>query len=555
MIKGSVLRDAFISAANNITNHKQKVNALNVFPVPDGDTGTNMSMTISAAKREVQLMNNDVTVAEVSKTAASALLRGARGNSGVILSLLFRGFSKSLAGKKEASAADLVKAMEAGVDAAYKAVMKPTEGTILTVARVAHEEGAKALTADSTETGIWRTMIDGAKVALEKTPDLLPVLKKAGVVDAGGAGLVYVMEGMEQVFLGEGIIPLQEEDAKAAPDEIPDERNAAGLYEGEITFTYCTEFIVLKDGSRADALKLRAYLEGIGDSAVVVDDDDIIKCHVHTDNPGDALQQALQHGALTKIKIENMREQHADNQKAVREAMTAGFAYAPVDPSNEYGFVSVCAGDGVEQLFRDLGVTNVVKGGQTMNPSTDDILSAVHATPAKTVFVLPNNKNIIMAAEQAINLADRQVRVLPTRSISEGLSAMLVFDETVDAEQNQLDMTKAAEKVSTGQITFAARDSEYDGHKIKEGEILAIENGKVISVENDIVKAALKVTKSMVKKRRGEVSFITLIYGEDATEEQAALLEAEIKEKVDPDIEIAIVDGGTPIYYFTISVE
>ncbi len=555
MIKGSVLRDAFISAANNITNHKQKVNALNVFPVPDGDTGTNMSMTISAAKREVQLMNNDVTVAEVSKTAASALLRGARGNSGVILSLLFRGFSKSLAGKKEASAADLVKAMEAGVDAAYKAVMKPTEGTILTVARVAHEEGAKALTADSTETGIWRTMIDGAKAALEKTPDLLPVLKKAGVVDAGGAGLVYVMEGMEQVFLGEGIIPLQEEDAKAAPDEIPDERNAAGLYEGEITFTYCTEFIVLKDGSRADALKLRAYLEGIGDSAVVVDDDDIIKCHVHTDNPGDALQQALQHGALTKIKIENMREQHADNQKAVREAMTAGFAYAPVDPSNEYGFVSVCAGDGVEQLFRDLGVTNVVKGGQTMNPSTDDILSAVHATPAKTVFVLPNNKNIIMAAEQAINLADRQVRVLPTRSISEGLSAMLVFDETVDAEQNQLDMTKAAEKVSTGQITFAARDSEYDGHKIKEGEILAIENGKVISVENDIVKAALKVTKSMVKKRRGEVSFITLIYGEDATEEQAALLEAEIKEKVDPDIEIAIVDGGTPIYYFTISVE
>ena len=554
-INAELFTKMFLAGAANLEAKKEVINELNVFPVPDGDTGTNMSMTISAAKREVQLMNNDVTVAEVSKTAASALLRGARGNSGVILSLLFRGFSKSLAGKKEASAADLVKAMEAGVDAAYKAVMKPTEGTILTVARVAHEEGAKALTADSTETGIWRTMIDGAKAALEKTPDLLPVLKKAGVVDAGGAGLVYVMEGMEQVFLGEGIIPLQEEDAKAAPDEIPDERNAAGLYEGEITFTYCTEFIVLKDGSRADALKLRAYLEGIGDSAVVVDDDDIIKCHVHTDNPGDALQQALQHGALTKIKIENMREQHADNQKAVREAMTAGFAYAPVDPSNEYGFVSVCAGDGVEQLFRDLGVTNVVKGGQTMNPSTDDILSAVHATPAKTVFVLPNNKNIIMAAEQAINLADRQVRVLPTRSISEGLSAMLVFDETVDAEQNQLDMTKAAEKVSTGQITFAARDSEYDGHKIKEGEILAIENGKVISVENDIVKAALKVTKSMVKKRRGEVSFITLIYGEDATEEQAALLEAEIKEKVDPDIEIAIVDGGTPIYYFTISVE
>ncbi|MBS4786310.1 MAG: DAK2 domain-containing protein [Clostridiales bacterium] len=555
MITGSVLRDAFISAANNISNHKQKVNALNVFPVPDGDTGTNMSMTISAAKREVQLMNDSATVAEVSKTAAGALLRGARGNSGVILSLLFRGFSKSLAGKAEATAEDLVKAMEAGVAAAYKAVMKPTEGTILTVARVAREEGEKALTPDSTETGIWRVMIDGAKDALEKTPELLPVLKKAGVVDAGGAGLVYVMEGMEQVFLGGEIIPLEEETAEAAPNEIPDERNAAGLYEGKITFTYCTEFIVLKDAGRADALKLRAYLESIGDSAVVVDDDDIIKCHVHTDNPGDALQQALQHGALTKIKIENMREQHADNQKAVREAMTAGFTYAPVDPSNRYGFVSVCAGDGVEQLFHDLGVANVVKGGQTMNPSTDDILSAVHATPAKTVFVLPNNKNIIMAAEQAINLADREVRVLPTRTIPEGLSAMLVFDESVDAEQNQLDMTKAAERVSTGQVTFAARDSEYDGHKIREGEILAIENGKVTSVEKDIIAAAVKVTKSMVKKHRGEASFITIIYGEDATEEQAAQVEAEIREKVDPDIEVAIVDGGTPIYYFTISVE
>ena len=297
---------------------------------------------------------------------------------------------------------------------------------------------------------------------------------------------------------------------------------------------------------RADALALRAYLESIGDSAVVVDDDDIIKCHVHTDNPGDALQNALQHGALTKIKIENMREQHADNQKAVRESMTGGFQYAPVDPSNAYGFVAVCAGDGVEQLFQDLGVTNVVKGGQTMNPSTDDILSAVHATPAKTVFVLPNNKNIIMAAEQAINLADREVRVLPTKTIPEGLSAMLVFDESINAEENQMNMTKAAEKVSTGQVTFAARDSEYDGHKIKEGDILAIENGKVTSVESDIVKAAVKITKNMVKKRKGEAGFITVIYGEDATEEQAAMVEMEIKEKIDPDIEVALVNAVLP---------
>ena len=552
-MKGSVLRDAFISAANSLENQKQRINALNVFPVPDGDTGTNMSMTISAAKREVQLLGNQATVAEVSKVAASAMLRGARGNSGVILSLLFRGFSKSLAGKETADARDLVQAMETGVQAAYKAVMKPTEGTILTVARMAAEESAKAVSEETSVLEIWQTMIAAAKQALEQTPELLPVLKKAGVVDAGGSGLVTVLEGMEQVLAGGEIVALAE--AQSSPNEIPDERNAAGLYEGEITFTYCTEFIVQKQ-EQADAEKLRSYLETIGDSAVVVDDDDIIKCHVHTDNPGDALQNALTHGALTKIKIENMREQHVSNQQAVREAMQPGFTYAPVDPSNTYGFVAVCAGDGVEQLFRDLGVHQVVKGGQTMNPSTDDILSAVHATPCKTVFVLPNNKNIIMAAEQAIHLADREVRVLPTKTIPQGLAAMLAFDESADAETNQLDMTKAGERVSTGQVTFAARDSEYDGHKIKEGEILAMENGKVTSVEHDIVKAAVKITRNMVKKLpQGEASFITIIYGEDATEEQAVQVEAAIREKLSDDIEIAVVNGGTPIYYFTISVE
>lgn len=551
-MKGSVLRDAFISAANNISNHKQKVNALNVFPVPDGDTGTNMSMTISAAKREVQLMDSKATVAEVSKTAAGALLRGARGNSGVILSLLFRGFSKSLAGKAEASAADLVDAMDAGVKAAYKAVMKPTEGTILTVARVAHEEGAKALTAESTETGIWQTMIDGAKKALAETPELLPVLKKAGVVDAGGAGLVYVMEGMQQVFQGGAIVELQEESGEQAPTEIPDERNAAGLYEGEITFTYCTEFIVLKDAERADAQALRSYLESIGDSAVVVDDDDIIKCHVHTDNPGDALQNALRHGALTKIKIENMREQHADNQKAVREAMTAGFQYAPVDPSNAYGFVAVCAGDGVEQLFKDLGVTNVVKGGQTMNPSTDDILSAVHATPAKTVFVLPNNKNIIMAAEQAQKLADRQVVVLPTRTVPMGITALLNFDPSATVEANTINMMSAADKVSTGLITYAARDSEYDGKRIRKGEIMALENGKIVSTSNDITKATYRLARGMCKK---DSSFVTIISGCDVSDEDAEKVTEIVKAKCPNHVEVSHIRGGQPVYYYMISVE
>lgn len=557
MIKGSVLRDAFISAANNIANNRQQVDALNVFPVPDGDTGTNMSMTISAAKREVERLSDKTTVEEVSKVAASALLRGARGNSGVILSLLFRGFSKSLAGKTTANAADLVKAMETGVEAAYKAVMKPTEGTILTVARVAAQESAKEFSEDISALDIWRIMITHAKSALETTPELLPVLKKAGVVDAGGKGLVVIMEGMEKVFAGGEIIELSDNPSKpdANPNEIPNEKNAAGLYEGEITFTYCTEFIVIKNSDQADPLKLREFLESIGDSSVVVDDDDIIKCHVHTDDPGEALQNALKHGALTNIKIENMREQHASNQAMAREEMTAGFTYAPVDPSNVYGFVSVCAGEGVEQLFRDLGVNNVVRGGQTMNPSTDDILSAIHATPTKTVFVLPNNKNIIMAAEQAARLADREVVVLPTKTIPQGLSAMLVFDASADTETNQMDMMRAFERVGTAQITFAARDSDYDGHKIKQGEILAIENGKVTSVEKDIVKAAAKVTKSLVKKAGGDVNFITIIFGEDATEEQAAELETVIKNKIAPNVEIAIINGGQPIYYFTISVE
>lgn len=551
-MNGSVLRDAFISAANNISNHKQKVNALNVFPVPDGDTGTNMSMTISAAKREVQLMDSKATVAEVSKTAASALLRGARGNSGVILSLLFRGFSKSLAGKAEASAADLVEAMNAGVKAAYKAVMKPTEGTILTVARVAHEEGAKALTAESTETGIWQTMIDGAKKALEETPELLPVLKKAGVVDAGGAGLVYVMEGMQQVFQGGAIIELQEESGEKAPTEIPDERNAAGLYEGEITFTYCTEFIVLKDAERADALALRAYLESIGDSAVVVDDDDIIKCHVHTDNPGDALQNALQHGALTKIKIENMREQHADNQKAVRESMTGGFQYAPVDPSNAYGFVAVCAGDGVEQLFQDLGVTNVVKGGQTMNPSTDDILREIDATPAEVVFVLPNNKNIIMAAEQCVRLVEgKQVVVLPTKTIPQGISALMVMDPEAEVGDNRAAMAEAIGRVHTSEITYAARDSDFDGFAIKRGDYLALTEHQLFGTDRKLEKLLRRLAEAEAQQ---SAEFINIFYGEDVSEKEAQKA-LKLFTECCPNAEITLLSGGQPVYYYMISAE
>lgn len=560
VMNGKMLRDAFISGANNIANLKQSVDALNVFPVPDGDTGTNMSMTIGAAKREVARLADETPVGQVAQTAASALLRGARGNSGVILSLLFRGFSKGLAGKESAKAKDLVEALSLGVEAAYKAVMKPTEGTILTVARLAAEHASEVLTDETTVPEIWDEILASARIALDNTPEQLPVLKKAGVVDAGGRGLIVIFEGMSQVIHGGEILPLKEEDEKksVAEFEMPDERNAAGEYEGEITFTYCTEFIVLRADKTADPQPLRSYLESIGDSVVVVDDDDIIKCHVHTDNPGNALQKALEFGMLTKMKIENMREQHANQRAAVAPESSAEntFAYQPVDPSQEYGFVAVAAGEGLKQLFIDLGAENVVSGGQTMNPSTDDILSAIQATPAKNVFVLPNNKNIIMAAEQAAKLADRNVAVLPTRTVPQGLSAMLVFDACTGVNENLLTMTKAFEKVGTGQVTFAARDSEYDGHKIKEGEILALENGKVSFVEKDISKAVVRLTRNLVRKDGDkENCFVTLIYGAEVTEEQAAEVEEALRAKLPEEIEIAVVNGGQPVYYYIISVE
>lgn len=547
MIKGYILRDAIISGANHIANHKQQVDSLNVFPVPDGDTGTNMSMTIGNAKRELERMPDDVSVQEVAKAAASALLRGARGNSGVILSLLFRGFAKGLTGK-EAGAEEMASALALGVESAYKAVMKPTEGTILTVARLAAER-VKNFDGDPSDVpALWEQVMDAAKAALASTPDLLPVLKKAGVVDAGGQGLLFIFEGMQNVFNGNGIIQSEEQPARDTIFE--SERNAAGEYEGEITFTYCTEFIVLKDGEQ-NALTLRAYLESIGDSVVVVDDEEIIKCHVHTDNPGNAMQKALTMGQLTKIKIENMREQHA-TQKQIAKEKQQNFEYVPVDPDIEYGFVAVAAGDGIRQLFIDLGANNVVSGGQTMNPSTDDILKAINATPAKTVFVLPNNKNIIMAAEQTVKLTDREVRVLPTRTIPQGLSAMLAFDPSASVEENLVAMGKAADKVGTGMVTFAARDSDFDGHKIKEGELLGLENGKLAFTEHDLAKATARLAKSLLKR---DSAFITIIYGEDVTEEQAAQVEAAVRQRVPQDVEITLIPGGQPVYYIILSVE
>lgn len=558
MIKGSQLRDAFISGANSISNCRQQVDALNVFPVPDGDTGTNMSMTINAAKRELETLKEDPTVEQVSKKAASALLRGARGNSGVILSLLFRGFSKGLEGKEEADAKDIAHALSLGVSAAYKAVMKPTEGTILTVARLASEHAQQvAQQEEVTEVMMWKEILSAAEDALAQTPEMLPVLKKAGVVDAGGQGFVEIWKGMLSVIENEQIIP-SEEEAQAAPKEKKAHGVAAEFNEEDIHFCYCTEFIINKEHPDADPLSLRAYLESIGDCVVVVDDEEIIKCHVHTNEPGNAIQAALKLGYLTNMKIDNMKEQHGDNNKLVdleAEGQPA-FPYKAVDPDKEYGFVAIAAGEGVKQLFVDLGVDNVVSGGQTMNPSTDDILSAIHATAAKRVFVLPNNKNIIMAAEQAANLADRKVDVLQTRTIPQGLSAMLAFDPEADRKQNVTNMVQAYERVGTGSVTFAARDSDYEGHKIKKGELLALENGKMSFADTDLKKTVVKLTHNLTKKSPNkDASFVTLIYGEDVAEDQAEEIREAVAERLGDSAEVVLIAGKQPVYYFIISVE
>ena len=562
MINGIQLRDAFVSGANNIFNYRQQVDALNVFPVPDGDTGTNMSMTINAAKRELLNMKDDITVETVSKKAASALLRGARGNSGVILSLLFRGFSKGLEGKETAVAADIATALDLGVAAAYKAVMKPTEGTILTVARLAAEKAKELAENGLSVAEMWNEILIAAKDALAQTPELLPVLKKAGVVDAGGQGFVTIWEGMKAVIDGGAVIESEDEAQK-----VPEKRAqgiAAEFDEGEITFTYCTEFIVNKEDPNADPRGLRAYLESIGDCVVVVDDEEIIKCHVHTNDPGNAIQAALKLGYLTNMKIDNMREQHGHSGNSAAELAAAEmgeevpeFPYAAVEEENEFGFVAVAAGEGVKQLFLDLGVNNVVSGGQTMNPSTDDILAAIHATPAKHVFVLPNNKNIIMAAEQTINLSDREVEVLQTRSIPEGLSAMLAFDPDQDSRSNLMNMIEAYEKVGTGSVTFAARDSDFEGHKIKKGQLLAMEGGKLSFVDEDLKKTIVKLTASLLKKHlnKEDGNFITLIYGEDVSDEEAEGIQEAVQEKVGEQAEVVLVKGEQPVYYFVISVE
>ena len=506
MISGKILRDAIISGANNINNQRSRVDELNVFPVPDGDTGTNMGMTVGASVRELEALDDSCTVGEAAKTAASAMLRGARGNSGVITSLLFRGFSKALEGKKEADVADIVAALQKGVEGAYKAVMKPTEGTILTVARVASEKAAASDAADVP--ALWDVVMAAGQEALDDTPNLLPVLKKAGVVDAGGQGILIIFEGMGKVFHGEPIV--------AGGEAAPNKAKLSTENAGKGVFT-----------------------------------DDLMKV------------EDIKNGYCTQFLIENMHEQFLARQKQGKSlekqasaekapSQASEFVYAAVDPSRDYGFVAVAAGEGLKSVFTDLAADAVVSGGQTMNPSTEDILAAIQSVPAKTVFVLPNNKNIIMAAEQAEKLADRQVVVLPTRTVPMGITAMLNFDPSVNAETNTINMMAAADKVSTGLITYAARDSEYDGKRIKKGEIMALENGKIVATSTDITKATYRLARGMCKK---DSCFVTIISGCDVSDEDAEKVTEMVKAKCPNHVEVSHIRGGQPVYYYMISVE
>ncbi len=541
-ISGKLLRDAVISGANNIYNHRQEVDELNVFPVPDGDTGTNMSMTIKNAVGELKNTSDGATAGEVAKKASSAMLRGARGNSGVILSLIFRGLSKGLSGKETASAADLSAALKIGVDAAYKSVMKPTEGTILTVAREGYENTVTVAEKKVSAAEFLGEYIEAAKVSLEKTPELLPALKKAGVVDAGGMGFIVILEGMLSVIADGVMIESADEVKPAAPA-------AVAAAEEEVKFGYSAEFSIQRNTLK-DISALRAYLETIGDCVVVVDDEELIKANVHTDHPGKAIEEGLKFGELTKVKINNMREQHKSLIRADKAAQS--HKKAPVEPTKDTGFVAVAAGAGIEALFKDLGVDNVVRGGQTMNPSTEDILEAVEQTPAHNVFVLPNNKNIIMAAEQAVKLADRNVCVLQTRTIPQGISAMMNYDPEGDFKANRSAMTEAIDNVASGQITFAVRDSEYDGHKIKQGEILAMDNGRIVFTEKNLTKSLIKLTKRLVTSAS---SYITVMYGSDVSDEDANEAYEALRAKISGDIDIVLVNGGQPVYYYIISVE
>ncbi len=529
-----------ISAAASIEIHKQQLNELNVFPVPDGDTGTNMSMTINAAAADLR-KTEDPTVEKAAKVAASAMLRGARGNSGVILSLLFRGLSKRLKGVENADGVVWAEALQEGVDAAYKAVMKPAEGTILTVARLAAAKAREAAQENNFIEFVHEAALAEAKVALASTTDMNPVLKKANVVDAGGKGWVFALEAMLSSLQGNDVIVPE----GLAVGEVNEAADFSDFDTDDITFTYCTEFIISRENDN-DPEKLRDFLDSLGDSLVLVDDEEIIKVHVHTNDPGKALHEAIEYGSFVTVKIENMRLQHTE--KVMTESEKAPKIAEPEKP---FGVVSVCAGEGLADVFRNLGTDGIISGGQTMNPSTQDILEAVNKVPAETVFVLPNNKNIIMAAEQVDALTPKRVIVIPSQTVPQGVTAMLNFNPEGSEEENIEAMTECLSTVDTMQITYAARNSDFDGYDIHEGDYLALYGSQLFGTSQDI-KVLLK---SLAQKVRDDgKEYVTIYYGADVKEKHAQKT-ADMFAEICPEADVNLLFGGQPVYYYMISAE
>jgi len=560
-INSKLLARMFLAGAKNLDSKKDWINELNVFPVPDGDTGTNMTMTIMSAAKEVSSLTNPA-MAELAKAISSGSLRGARGNSGVILSQLFRGFCKVIKEYDEIDVTILCEACQKAVETAYKAVMKPKEGTILTVAKGAAEKALEL--SDETEDVVTfvEEVIKQAEYVLDQTPEMLPVLKQAGVVDSGGQGLVQVLKGAYDALIGKEIdYTIEGAPTGAAPAKISAETEA------EIKFGYCTEFIIVLNAPMSDNEEhaYKAFLESIGDSIVVVADDEIVKTHVHTNDPGLALQKALTFGSLSKIKIDNMREEHqeklikdsqklAAQQKAEEEAYEAAQADEKTNnmPAKEMGFVSVSIGEGMNEVFRGLGVDYLIEGGQTMNPSTEDMLNAIEHVNAKTVFILPNNKNIIMAANQAVDLVeDKQIIVIPTKTIPQGITALVNYIPDHSAEENKEQMMAEIENVKTGQVTYAVRDTEIDGKTIKQNDFMGIGDKSILSVGTDLRATTLEMVDAMVDE---DSAIVSIYFGSDSDEDSANELAAAIEEKY-PDVEVEVNDGGQPIYYYVISVE
>ena len=560
-INSKLLARMFLAGAKNLDSKKDWINELNVFPVPDGDTGTNMTMTIMSAAKEVSSLTNP-TMAELAKAISSGSLRGARGNSGVILSQLFRGFCKVIKEYDEIDVTILCEACQKAVETAYKAVMKPKEGTILTVAKGAAEKALEL--SDETEDVVTfvEEVIKQAEYVLDQTPEMLPVLKQAGVVDSGGQGLVQVLKGAYDALIGKEIdYTIEGAPTGAAPAKISAETEA------EIKFGYCTEFIIVLNAPMSDNEEhaYKAFLESIGDSIVVVADDEIVKTHVHTNDPGLALQKALTFGSLSKIKIDNMREEHqeklikdsqklAAQQKAEEEAYEAAQADEKISnmPAKEMGFVSVSIGEGMNEVFRGLGVDYLIEGGQTMNPSTEDMLNAIEHVNAKTVFILPNNKNIIMAANQAVDLVeDKQIIVIPTKTIPQGITALVNYIPDHSAEENKEQMMAEIENVKTGQVTYAVRDTEIDGKTIKQNDFMGIGDKSILSVGTDLRATTLEMVDAMVDE---DSAIVSIYFGSDSDEDSANEIAAAIEEKY-PDVEVEVNDGGQPIYYYVISVE